>query len=121
MTKISYNDEGGRFRLVCDGHAERVNGDDHNVICACVSAVVLGLLSALPEDYVYEQIVSDDGDSVEVKSDAVDIRIAGGYAAFDVAPDEEDAPVIRACFETAFRALEWIEREWPTVVEISAN
>lgn len=120
MTKISYDDSReGRFRLKVDGHAVRVNPeDDHNVICACVSLVVDGLLSTTPEYFYSERVEDADGRGFTVEADGNYIRIEPGFAEFDLTADEGDAEFFRGAFEHAVRCFEWISREWPRAVEL---
>lgn len=117
MTKITYSDKDGRYRLSVEGHAVRVNADDHSVICACVSAVVAGLLDAMPE-YLAAEAVEDGDGGLTIEADGNYIRIEPGFAEFDITPDPEDADFYRGAFEHAARCFEWIEREWPRYVDM---
>lgn len=120
MTTISYIDNGrGRFTLKCEGHADRVNEDDHNVICACVSTVITGLLGVMPDYLAAERIEDDDGDGLTVEADGNYIRVEPGYAEFDItADDPTDAEFFHGAFEHAVRCFQWIEREWPRQVRV---
>ncbi|MBQ9545493.1 MAG: ribosomal-processing cysteine protease Prp [Clostridia bacterium] len=119
MTKITYDDSrAGRFRLKVDGHAVRINpGDDHNVICACISSVVCGLLTAMPEHMLDETSDCAD-DSVTIETDGAYIRVEPGFAEFDLTVDDVDTEFFRGAFEHAVRSFEWIAREWPRQVRV---
>lgn len=118
MTRITYCDGCDRFRLKVEGHAVRVNEDDHNVICACVSAVVDGLLGVMPEYLAADMIEDPAGRGVTIEADGNYIRIEPGYAEFDVTPDADESGFMRGAFEHAVRCFEWISREWPRYVEV---
>lgn len=68
MIKVNYHKEDGYVKnLTILGHADFSKNDDLDLVCACISSIVIGGLNAIKDEKNYIMSVNSGNVRVEVK------------------------------------------------------
>lgn len=68
MIKVNYHKEDGYVKnLTILGHADFSKSDDLDLVCACISSIVIGGLNAIKDEKNYIMSVNSGNVRVEVK------------------------------------------------------